>query len=257
MKKLKKIMALVIALAMTFTMMSVSAFAEEAYDETVSVTGLTEGDVAHFYKIVEWVGSASGNYKGWKAVSPYVFNPDLGTVLEGKAAVPADPTAGTAAQDAIPAGISATLANALADAASGDGFEVTVGEDGKAELNVTGDNKGAGIYMVLIEPANPDVVYNPVFVSSDYDKTTNPNTNTWAISDVASYITNDAAAKKSTTTLEKTASTTEAAPDDVKWITTAIGDTVHFTVTTTIPGFGNAFISPMFKVTDKLTPPSR
>jgi fimbrial isopeptide formation D2 family protein/LPXTG-motif cell wall-anchored protein len=39
----------------------------------------------------------------------------------------------------------------------------------------------------------------------------------------------------------------------VNWITTAIGDTVHFTVTTTIPGFGPAFVDPFFKMTDNLT----
>ena len=239
-------------MVMVLGAMVMPVMAEEAYDETVSVTGLQEGDVAHFYKVVEWVGSAEGNYKGWKAVSPFVFTPDLGTVLEGKAAVAADPENGIEAQDAIPAGISATLANALADAATGDGFEVPV-TGTAAELNVVGTGKGAGIYMVLIEPADPNVAYNPVFVSSDYDKTTDPNTNTWAISEVASYITDDAAAKKSTTTLDKTASTEESAPDDVKWITTAIGDTVHFTITTTIPGFGNAFINPMFKLTDSLT----
>ena len=110
----------------------------------------------------------------------------------------------------------------------------------------------AGIYMALITPTNADVVYNPVFVSSDFNKDAQGNTNTWAVDEDASY-SNTAAAKKSTTTLDKTASTQETAPDDVNWITTAIGDTVHFTVTTTIPGFGPAFVDPFFKMTDKLT----
>ena len=126
-----------------------------------------------------------------------------------------------------------------------------MGDDKKAELDVT--TSGAGIYMVLITPTNKDVVYNPVFVSSAYDITADPNSNTWAISELASYASTDAAAKKSTTTLTKEAKTDEVSPDDVKWITTAIGDTVHFTVKTTIPGFGNAFVKPFFKMTDKLT----
>ena len=63
------------------------------YDAKVSVTGLEAGDVAHFYKIVEWVGEADGNVKGWKVVSPFSF--DLNAVLvgtpasEGVEAVPA------------------------------------------------------------------------------------------------------------------------------------------------------------------------
>ncbi len=245
---MKKILALVVAmllvLGMVATLAEETAPATPAYDATVSVTGLAEGDVAHFYKIVEWVGEAAGNVKGWKVVSPFDF--DLEAVLVGKAA--------TDTTEAVPAtGITATLANTLA-ATTGKaevGTGVTVGDDKKAELDVT--TSGAGIYMVMITPADPDVVYNPVFVSSDYDITADPNSNTWAISELASYASTDAAAKKSTTTLTKEAKTDEVKPDDVKWITTAIGDTVHFTVKTTIPGFGNAFVKPFFKMTDKLT----
>ncbi len=213
------------------------------YDAKVSVTGLEAGDVAHFYKIVEWVGEADGNVKGWKVVSPFSF--DLNAVLVG--------TPASEGVEAVPAtGITAELANTLA-ATTGKGDGVVVNVSGtSAELDVTAAGRGAGIYMVLITPTNKDVVYNPVFVSSDYNTTADPNSNTWALTENPSYE-NNAAAKKSTTTLDKTASTTETTPDDVKWITTAIGDTVHFTVTTTIPGFGPAFIDPFFKMTDKLT----
>jgi len=237
---MKKILALVLAVMM-LAAMALPVMAETVdYDTKVSVTNLEKGDVAHFYKIVEWVGDATGNYKGWKAVSP--FSIDLAAVLGDPSATPA--VAGT--------GITAELANTLAATTSkGDGTTVTVAEDATAaELDVTAEGLGAGMYMVLITPANKNVVYNPVFVSSDYNLENGKNT--WAITESATY-SNEAAAKKSTTTLEKTASTQESAPDDVKWITTAIGDTVHFTVTTTIPGFGPAFIDPFFKMTDKLT----
>lgn len=243
---MKKILALLVAIMM-LAAMALPVMAETVdYDSKVSVTGLEEGDIAHFYKIVEWVGEAAGNVKGWKVVSP--FNFDLNAVLVG---TPDNPE--TDADETVPAtGITAELANALA-ATTGKtevGSGVTVGDDKKAELDVTAS--GAGIYMVMITPHNPDVVYNPVFVSSDYNTTANPNSNTWAISEAASY-SNTAAAKKSTTELNKTASTDEATPDDVNWITTAIGDTVNYSVTTKIPGFGPAFIDPFFKMTDKLT----
>lgn len=247
---MKKILALVLAMLMVVGM--VAAFADPAtttpeFDGKVTVTALTKGDVAHFYKIVEWVGEAQGNVKGWKVVSP--FNFDLSAMLVG---TPDDPDTATD-EYVAPTGITAELANALA-ATTGktEAGNDTVGDDGIAELDVTGTGKGPGIYMVLITPADPDVVYNPVFVSSDYDVNANPDTDTWAISEIASY-SDSAAAKKSTTTLKKEASTEEVSPDDVKWITTAIGDTVHFTVETTIPGFGPAFIDPFFKMTDNLT----
>ena len=227
-------------------MLSVGYADDPAYDTKVSVTALTEGDVAHFYKVVQWVGEATGNVKGWAVVSPFSF--DLNAVLVG---TPADNTQDPPVAAVAATGITAELANTLAaTAGKAEVGSDTVGNDGIAELDVS--TLGAGIYMVLITPANTDVVYNPVFVSSDYDVNANPDTDTWAISELASY-SNNAAAKKSTTTLNKEASTQESAPDDVKWITTAIGDTVHFTVTTTIPGFGPAFIDPFFKMTDKLT----
>jgi len=248
MKNMKKILALLVAVLMIAA--SVAAVAADGdpapattpdYDAAVSVTGLEAGDVAHFYKIVEWVGEAAGNVKGWKVVSP--FNFDLNAVLVG------NPNADPAV---APTGITAELANTLAaTTGKGDGEIVNV-TGTAAELDVTAEGRGAGIYMVLITPTNKDVVYNPVFVSSDYNTESTSTNNTWALTENVSYA-NEAAAKKSTTTLDKQASTTETHPDDVKWITTAIGDTVHFTVTTTIPGFGPAFIDPFFKMTDKLT----
>lgn len=251
---MKKILALILAIMMTLVSVSVAFAADDpAYDASVKVTELSEGDIAYFYKIVEWKENASGtdndSFKGWKATSDFASKLDIDTL---KGILGGDPDA----NPAIPATvITATLANELATIAVGLNDEKkagtdTVGADGTAELDVTADGLGAGIYMVLIKPADTDVVYNPVFVSSDFNA---GGTNAWAISESSSYASSDAAAKKSKTTLDKTASTDEVSPDDCKWTTTAIGDTVHFTVTTTIPGFGKAFINPFFKVTDKLT----
>ena len=69
---------------------SVSVIAETAtpaYDTSVSVTALTDGDVAHFYQIVEWVGTANGNIRGWAVKDP--FNFDLEKVLLGDKATQA------------------------------------------------------------------------------------------------------------------------------------------------------------------------
>lgn len=263
MKHMKKFLAILLAAVMVMGMSSMvyaddpepgtgdtPAAAEPAYDHPLKVTALTKDDVAHFYQVVDWVGDAEGNVKGWKAVAPFdtvLTKEELTKVLIGtRAATQADVDAGKAAKvgDLIePSGITAELAGKLARKATGAGTVVTV-TGTEAEL----DNPNAGIYMALITPKSADVVYNPVFVSADYKK---PDGSSVAVSEGASY-SDEAAAKKSTTELNKTASTVEEAPDDVKWTTTAIGDTVSFTVTTTIPAFGTVYEHPYFKLTDKL-----
>ena len=49
-------MALVIALAMVLTMMSMAAFADDGLttDATISITGLEQGDTVNLYKVLEW-----------------------------------------------------------------------------------------------------------------------------------------------------------------------------------------------------------
>jgi len=215
-----------------------------AYDESVTVSGLAKDDVAHFYKIIKWVGSEDkDNVAGWKAAEGFesVLTKDVLTkVLIGD----------KDAEDKDPTGITAELAGKLARAAKSATAvaDVTVTAD-SAELNKTVyEDFAEGTYMAIITPSDADTVYNPVFVSSDYTK----GGNTHAVSEAASY-SDEAAAKKSTTELNKTASTEEAKPDDMKWNTVAIGDTVTFTVTTTIPAFGTVYENPKFVVRDKLT----
>ena len=62
---------MVLALALTMTLVG-AAFADDpTYQHPVTVTGLDNGDTATFYQIVEWVGEATDNVAGWKAISPY------------------------------------------------------------------------------------------------------------------------------------------------------------------------------------------
>ena len=69
MKKFKRIMALVIALAMVLSMSAMTAFATdtnavqfdgEVYTDGLKVTGLENGDTVKYYKIIEWIDS-----EGW------------------------------------------------------------------------------------------------------------------------------------------------------------------------------------------------
>ena len=256
MKNMKKILALLIAVLMVATM--IPAMAADEFDAKVSVTGLAAGDVAHFYKVIEWVGETTddSDVSGWKAVAPFttilgkdaLFAALIGTTQATQADVDKSDSDGITAvgQWIEPTGITAELAGQLARAVGTTaGTEVPVTTD-KAELTVD----KAGMYMALITPVDADTIYNPVFVSSDY---TAGGTNTLAMPalDAASY-SDSAAAKKSKVTLEKTADTTEEAWDDGKSHTTAVGDTVTFTVVTTVPGYAGVYEHPYFELSDTL-----
>ena len=239
MKTIKKMIVLTLTLMMCLTMGSLSVFAAETdpYDNPLTITGLTTNDEVHFYKVLEWAPDDADSVKGWKAVEPFdtvLTKAKLTEVLLGNAE----------ATPPVTPGITAELAGELAKQASGDGTVVTV-TGTEAELA----NTEAGLWMGLITPADVDTVYNPVFVAADFNK---DNSGDVAVSEAATY-SDTAAAKKSTLTLEKTASTDEDEWDDGESYTTAVGDTVSFTVTTTIPGYGTVYENPHFAMKDKLT----
>lgn len=241
---------------------TVKAADEDEYDQPLTITGLTNGDVAHFYHVVEWVESAEGNVAGWKAVAPFdtVLTEDvLKAVLVGTPAIPDDPATTDVDETTAavpPTGITSELAGQLAKAAKTATATDVTAADSKAVLDIAatesatdGDFSAAGLYMAVITPVDQDVVYNPVFVAADFNK---DKSGDWAVSAAATY-SDKAAAKKSTVSLEKTATVTEDNWDDAKWTTVAIGDTVSYTVTTMIPGYGLVYENPVFKITDKLT----
>ena len=240
-------------------MLSVGYADDPAYDASVTVTGLADGDKVDFYKLIEWVGAQEDgtDVSGWKATSAYatvLTKSVLQDVLIGaKVADQAAVDAGKAAKVGDrydPTGITAELAGALAKVSASSVGTVKVGDTGSAALDVTAAGLGEGMYMALITPTDADTIYSPVFVSSDY---VSGGTNTHEVDALASYG-DKAAAKKSTVTLEKAASTTpEDSWDDAKWQTAAIGDTISFTVTSKLPGYGEVYTNPSFVMKDVLT----
>lgn len=261
MKQIKRLFAVMIAFLLVVPFFATRLFAAD-YDEKLTITGLTNGDEVHFYKIVKWDPTNADAVGGWVAVAPFDDVLDKAALQK----VLGDPTATPAVAKE---GITAELAGKLARKAPATSLEDITAASGKVEL-VVGDNDpdtedyGPGIYMALITPTDVDTVYNPVFVSSDFNKTQGGS---WAVDELETY-SDEAAAKKSTTTLKKTATTcpedTWDAPDTdnleqvdssqaCQWTTTAIGDTVRFTVTTTIPAYGTVYENPHFVLTDKLT----
>jgi len=231
MKTMKKLIALTLAFVMVMALaipgMAEDTPAKTAYDNPLTITGLAKGDKAHFYQVIAWGGESSGQYAGWKAVAPFddvLSDGVMKTLLSSGG------------------GITSELAGQLAKLATGNGTTFTVGSDGKAVLN----NPAAGMWMALITPADADTVYNPVFISGDYQNVQSGGT-VYALSD--GY--KDAVAKKSTLTLVKSAGDRTTVDSDAQH-TVAIGDIMDFTVSTTIPGYGDIYQNPVFKLTDVL-----
>lgn len=244
MKHLKKVIALVLTLVTAFAM-ATPAFAVEAQETPIKVTGLADGDKAHFYQVIEWVGEAEGNVAGWKAKAPfatYLTKEKLTEILVGTPAVADDPNT-TDVDESKPAvaatGITSEVAGEIAKLAEGDGTVIDA-----VSNEATLANAEPGMWMALIDPADANTIYNPVFVSSDYTA--------GGTSAGTGDSFKDSVAKKSTLTLEKKAKD-ETTVDTDDEHTVAIGDTVDFTVTTTIPGYGFVYDNPKFDVTDTLT----
>jgi len=251
-KQFKTLTALVLALMMVFSVVGTALASDPTasgdsgttttttYDHPLTVTGLATGDTVKFYQVIKWVGETSdkSDVSGWKAVSPfdtYLTKDRLTEILVGtKADNTVDPP--VAAKD--PTGITSEIAGELAKLATG-------GVDGEISgTTATLDNAASGMWMALITPADANTIYNPVFVSADYNKD--------AAGTVATSATlADTVAKKSTITLTKTATNaSDYNSDNAK--TTAVGDVVTFTVNTQIPAYGSVYTTPHFDVVDTL-----
>jgi LPXTG-motif cell wall-anchored protein len=101
------------------------------------------------------------------------------------------------------------------------------------------------MWMALVTPTDADTIYNPVFVSADYNKAEG---GTVAMTAALS----DAVAKKSEVTLTKSGTDRTSVDSDAEH-TVAVGDVIDFTVNTQIPGYGDVYDDPKFDLTDTLT----
>ena len=247
MKRIKKIMALVIAMAMVVGMMSISSFAatgELTPDTTMTVGGLDVNDEVTFVKLIKWTPSV-----GWEwadgvtaaATSAGVTLPDLKTITgEGS-------TDGVIS--AANGGILAQVAQKMADSAK---TTVTVESGTTASLNLK-DNPTAqdqidylGLYVALVKPGKAEYVYNPVFVAADYNPD-NSNTNSFTVEEGTLSYDDAALAKKKQVNLTKTSGTDTDVQYDVK-----VGDTIPFTIDSIIPAFSSSYVNPQYVITDKM-----
>jgi LPXTG-motif cell wall-anchored protein len=221
---MKKLISLVLAIMMVAVVGL--AFADDdptnnlTLDASISIKGLTAGDVVNFYQVLEFDATAS---QGWKKTADFASLDDAIVTAILNTGITAA-TAGTVG-GMVPATPTAAHYNA------------TVAEDA---TSVTVNNPIAGLYVAIITPADSDTVYNPVFVGADYYSKN--NSGEWTVTGDMSY-SNKAMVKKDTVTIEKTA--TEYTHDS--------GEIVSFTVTTKIPMFGDNYTNPMFKINDTLS----
>ena len=291
MKRLKRIMALVIAMAMVLSMSAMTTFAAPNYaeetnfdttwsgtaDPSLSISGLEAADVVTFYQVFEYsqdastavadidtsVGSTFDVTKGaggWKVVDKF-----------STAITPADFKA------ILTTGITADIAAKIAKAATGTGHDETVATgqtsvtwaEEKTGDEVTKPAPNAGLYVAIIAPGKAGVMYNPIFVASDYYKSEpSDKSSTWeAVENPLSYA-GKSMAKKTTVTVGKTANdantvdTSGTKPADAaagvvdydpNSETVNVGDTVSFTVETKIPEFGDNYVNASYSVTDTLS----
>ena len=227
MKRLKRIMALVIAMAMVVASLSMTAFAAsntaKTLDPFVEITGLDKGDVVNFYKVIEWDQSS-----GWKFTSDFE-NLAASGIAEGTVVgwtSPADPDAiktdvlkyiagiaGDGTNDEIKGRINSELAAKIAALKPSSAAQTMTVGDGESSVKwqqVTGENPvaapEAGLYMALVTPKTAGTMYNPIFVAADYDSTNavgHANTQEAILDPNVSY-SDQAMAKKTNINVKKT-----------------------------------------------------
>ena len=226
MKRIKKIMALVIAMAMVLTMMSVAAFADDeglTTDATISITGLEEGDTVNLYKVLEWTDGT-----GWTLTQGFAGLDTAGV----NALIANTPNTQLSADDL--AAIATAAANASASQVDN---EAEVGDD-KTYTYTANEQAKAGMYVALVTAAKAGTVYNPIVISADFSADNSTNT-----IPASSAINGTAVAKKKDITVDKT---------EPK-ITNDVGDTYAYEIETTIPVYSSAFTDQYFTLTDTVT----
>ena len=234
---MKKIVSLFLALCMVLTIGA--AFADTnnpAFDTTLTITGLENGDKVTLYQVLGWDGY-------WKAVAPYNNETNGLTQTEVDTIVGQNHETGAIT---TAAGLTDTYINkiiAITGATSVDGPTTVSG------TTYTYTATAAGMYYAVVTPVNGTKIYKPIFVSSDFKA---GGSNTQEVSSTN--------AKYETITINKQATDQTDDQDGDKtytngansYNTVGIGDTVTFKIETTIPKFPVSFTSPVFKVSDTL-----
>lgn len=215
MKRMKKLMALVIAVAMMLVMAVpvMAADGDLIVDEKVTVTGFEEGDTVTAYQFITWVDG-----EGWKLAND-ITGITLEDIIDGLT------------KDEL--GILAKAENIAKMTQVTDGTTT-----GTTWEKTCGTVETAGSYLVLVTANNAEHIYNPAVVSADFN-TDEPGS--VDLTDETAMI------KKQDVTVVKEA---DNKPDDYD---VQAGDIVPFTVTVTVPQYNTNWTEPTFVVTDTLS----
>lgn len=244
--RLKKMMALAIAMVMVICTMNFTVFADPnpgdlSVNGDLTVSGIGENDVVEYYQLLKWdTDETTGD-----PVNGWVWGDGVTADADGK-------VGGYAVTDIIGTTdgenkITAEKAGALASAAA-TAMTDPAGSNSGGTWTATG--VPAGLYMVIITSKTPGTMYNPIFVAANfYGNNEQPDSsNTWAVTSDLTY-SNQGMAKKSVIPVDKEAEGTDTnGPDTVD-----VGEEVNYTITTKIPKFASNYINPVFQIEDTLT----
>ncbi len=246
MKKMKKFLAMLLAMAMVLGM-SLTTFASgdpaptaakptERDTATATVSNVEAGATVTAYRIVEPTYNDKG-FTGYKLAT--------GVTLVDMLAPTSDEVTGIAANKTL----LATLTKETLSAASG----ATGLTSYTAQL-------GAGYWVVIVEGSDIQEVYNPMLVGIYYsvegsgDDSTLVNgavdaNSNWSLNSTPAYAKSEQPTidKKITGSTGKTTSDGNESGNDV-----AVGDTVNFEIDTKIPSYSKSYTEVSVKITDTM-----
>ncbi len=249
--RLKKMMALVIALVMVICTMNFTIFADNGDltpDSKITITGLDAGDTVHLYRILEWKDGtgwvlSNSAYSALTDSTSANYVPNVVELIKNHYAADKQPIKLTKEDvEKIAKVVKANKTTVIEDKEiSGSPYEYET-------------TQKPGMYIALVTPGTAGVIYNPIVISADFSAT--PDTSSIDASNARMGIDNISVAKKEKITVTKNAE--EVTPsnkdtDKTKGYTHNVGDIVKFTIETKIPAYADSYINPSFTVSDKLS----
>lgn len=244
MKKMKKVLAMIMTLAMVFGM-GLTAFAANGTPQNtdtavVKITGMSSRATVTLYQIAKGEYGTNGN--GFIG-----YNWATGVDFDEESAPTADEI------NEIAKGILSNPQTITPLERITDG---TVSEDNQGVENTTytyTKEVSAGAYIAIITGAEDGTIYNPILLTATYGTKDNESSLVGgSISAGSDYLYGSTAIAKSTKpVIEKTAEGTTA---DGEKQTASVGDVITYTIAPTIPDYPSNAINKTFFISDVMSP---
>ena len=245
--RLKKMMALVIAMVMVICTMNFTVFAEPqqagalTVNGSLKVSGLDAGDVVTYYQILKWNDTDTAT-----ATQGWTWGEDINTQGELTDADLATITGTTDGGGRINGEMASKIAQNVT------GGTTTAAIEGTEWTTTVTD---AGLYMIIVTPKAPGTIYNPIFVAANWVGTGEQpdSSNQIAVSKNELTYHDEAMAKKTVFEVHKRATHTDE-PDDTETVyTTDVGEVIEFAVDSVVPKYAANYTNPVFKLVDHLS----